>query len=124
MPYFKKDSQLDRVKFRPVTFLSVVSRIFEQQKLADLFKNIFHKTFLGTENIRVVLQHFSHLLKNGRKISTNTIGTITTDLSKAFDCLSHDLILEKQKFYGASDHVLLSPLRSSLSSRYQRAIKP
>ena len=100
----------------------MVSRIFEHQLLADLFKNIFHKTFLGTENIRVVLQHFSHLLNNGRKISTNTIGTITIDLSKAFDCLSHDLILEKLKFYGLSDHAL-SPLRSYPSSRYQRALK-
>ena len=81
MQYFKKDPQLDKVTLRPVTFLSVVSRIFEHQQLADLFKNIFHKTCLGTENIRVVLQHFSHLLNNGRKISTNTIGTITVDCS-------------------------------------------
>jgi len=122
VPYFKKDSQLDKVNFRPATFLSVVSRIFEHQQLADLFKNIFHRTCLGTENITVVLQHFSHLLNNGRKISTNTIGTITIDLSKAFDCLSHDRILEKQKFYGLRGHAL-SPLRSYLSSRYQRVIK-
>ena len=84
MPHLKKDSQLDKVKFRTVTVLSVVSRIFEHQQLADLFENIFHKTCLCSENITVVLQHFSHLLNNGRKISTNTIGTITTDLSKAF----------------------------------------
>lgn len=96
MPYFKKDSQLDKVKFRPVTFLSVVTRILEHQQLADLFKNVFHKTCLSTEFIRVVLQPFSHLLNNGRKTSTNTIGTITIDLSEAFDCLSHDLILENQ----------------------------
>ena len=31
---------------------------------------------------------------------------IAIDLRKAFDCLSHDLILEKLKFYGLSDHAL------------------
>ena len=30
----------------------------------------------------------------------NIISTIAIDLSKAFDYLSHDLILEKLKFYG------------------------
>jgi len=50
---------------------------------------------------------------------TNTIGTIAIDLRGAFDCLSHDLILEKLKLYGLSDHVLsLRP--SYLSSRSQR----
>ena len=30
----------------------------------------------------------------------NIISTVAIDLSKAFDYLSHDLILEKLKFYG------------------------
>ena len=40
----------------------------------------------------VVLQEFSLLL-----YSYSIIDTIVIDLSKAFDCLSHDLILEKLK---------------------------
>ena len=49
----------------------------------------------------------------------NIIGKNAIDLSKAFDCLSHGLILEKLKFYGLSDYAL-SLMRSYLSSRYQR----
>ena len=36
----------------------------------------------------------------------NIIGTIAIDLSKAFDCLSHDPILWILTFYGLSDRVL------------------
>ena len=47
------------------------------------------------------------------------IGAVAMDLSKAFDCLPHDLILEKLKFYGLNDKAV-ALLRSYLSSRYQR----
>ena len=46
-------------------------------------------------------------------------GAVAMDLSKAFDCLPHDLILEKLEFYGLSAKSI-SLLRSYLSSRYQR----
>ena len=36
----------------------------------------------------------------------NIIGKNAIDLSKAFDCLSHGLILEKLKFHGLSDNSL------------------
>ena len=49
----------------------------------------------------------------------NIIGTIAIDLSKAFDCLPYDWILEKLKFYGLNDHAL-SLMWSYLSSRHQR----
>ena len=41
------------------------------------------------------------------------------DLSKAFDCLPHDLILEKLKFYGM-DEKSLSLLNSYRTMRFQR----
>jgi len=47
------------------------------------------------------------------------IGAVAIDLSKAFDCLPHDLILEKLEFYGLGAKSI-SLLRSYLSSRYQR----
>ena len=47
------------------------------------------------------------------------IGAVAIDLSKAFDCLPHELLLEKLKFYGVSDNSV-ALLRSYLSCRYQR----
>ena len=45
------------------------------------------------------------------------IGAVVIDLSKAFDCLPHELILEKLKFYGLDDSSI-SFLRRYLSDRY------
>ena len=69
-------------------------------------------TCSGTENITIVLQHFSHLLIEQWEKDLdkhNITGMIAIDLSKAFECLSHNRILEKLKVLGLSEHAL-SPL--------------
>ena len=47
------------------------------------------------------------------------VGAILMDLSKAFDCLPHDLIIEKLKAYGVSDSSCRL-MASYLSNRTQR----
>ena len=47
------------------------------------------------------------------------IGTILMDLSKAYDCIQHDLLIAKLKAYGFSKKSLRF-LQSYLSGRYQR----
>ena len=46
-------------------------------------------------------------------------GALLTDLSKAFDCLPHDLIIAKFHAYGF-DKASLRLMHSYLSGRYQR----
>ena len=46
-------------------------------------------------------------------------GILLTDLSKAFDCISHDLLIAKFKAYGFS-YKSLSLIKNYLSNRYQR----
>ena len=46
-------------------------------------------------------------------------GILLTDLSKAFDCISHDLLIAKLKAYGFS-YKSLSLIKNYLSNRYQR----
>ena len=46
-------------------------------------------------------------------------GVLLTDLSKAFDCLSHDLLLAKLEAYGF-DYMSVKLLHSYLTDRRQR----
>ena len=46
-------------------------------------------------------------------------GAVLTDLSKAFDCLNHDLLIAKLGAYGVS-HDALKFIRSYLKERKQR----
>ena len=65
--------------------------------------------------------HLRRTTTTTKKNLTIWIGTVAIDLSKAFDCLPHDLMLEKLRFYGLSDQALLL-MRSYLSSCHQRVM--
>ena len=47
------------------------------------------------------------------------VGTILLDLSKAFDCMPHDLFIAKLEAYGFSESAM-KLLKSYLTNRYQR----
>ena len=62
-----------------------------------------------------------NLLKNWQKAldKSGVIGTVLMDLSKANDCLPHDLLIAKLSAYGFEDSAT-SLISDYLSKRYQR----
>lgn len=104
----KKNSTLDKGNYRLVSLLPVISKIFERAmytQLIEHFSNIFNP-LLGA--FRPVYGCSTTLLKVAedwkQALDENFyLCAVLRDLSKAFDCLPHDLLLLKCRHYDLSE---------------------
>ena len=108
----KKDDRLDKKNYRPISILNVFSKIFERFLLNQifLFLNKIQSVFLSAYRARYSCQHgLLRLIKGWRQcLDENKVaGAILMDLSKAFDCLPHDLLIAKLETYGIKKQSLL-----------------
>ena len=120
-PVFKKRT---REPEKPVNFLPVFSKIFERllsRQLSEFFDNILSKFQSGFRK-GYGTQHCLLLMLEIWKEATDNnkaFGALLTDLSKAFDCLSYDLLIAKLHAYG-TDIDSLNILQDCLNNRKQR----
>ena len=121
-PVFKKEDPFDKSNYRPVSILPLLSEVYEKVIYNQLsyysetfLNNIlcgFQKTHNTQNALFKLLQSWQQVLDNG-----GFIGTILMDLSKAYDCILHNLLIAKLECYGAdkaSLRLLLDYLTSSL----------
>ena len=124
IPIFKKGDRASSENYRPISILPTFSKIFEKilfDQINAFFQNKFSKFLCGfrkgfstqTSLIRLLHKWQQSLDKKG------IIGTVLIDLSKAYDCIQHNLLLAKLKAYGFSKKSI-SLLKSYLSKRKQR----
>ena len=123
-PVFKKDSRTEKTNYRPVSILPSLSKIYERliyNQLSKFFENIlskfqcgFRKGFSAQDCLLVMIEKWKRVLGNG-----GICGALLTDLSKAFDCIPHDLLLAKLHAYRL-DSKSLKLLSNYLSNRKQR----
>lgn len=107
IPIYKKDSHNHMSNYRPISILPVFSKLLEKIVAKRLL------SFLDKHNI---LTNFQHGFRPGKSTDTasaemldkvynsldrghDTLG-IFFDLSKAFDCVDHRLLIEKMNHYG------------------------
>ena len=125
IPIFKKDSKKLIKNYRPISVLPVISKIFEManhEQLSDYFttNSLFCKQQYGfmknASTELAALELIDRLLNqlNAQKIPTN----LYLDLSKAFDSINHDILLDKLRYYGVTDGSI-QLLKSYLSNRKQ-----
>ena len=121
---FKKGARSSENNYRPVSILPILSKLFEQlisKQLSELFESILSRFQCGFRK-RCGAQHSLLMMLETWKEATDNnkaFGALLTDLSKAFDCLSHDLLIAKLHAYGL-DLASLKILQDYLTNRKQR----
>ena len=122
----KKDSKSAKNNYRPVSILSNTSKLYERimfKQMSEYFENSFFSKYQCGFRKSFSAQHCLISMLEKWKSATDNIksfGAFLTDLSKAFDCLSHNLLIAKLNAYGFS----MSGLRfvdSYHKNRMQRA---
>ena len=122
--YKRKGSKSDKGNFRPVSILPVLSKIYEKamhDQISTHFNNIlsnrqfgYRKGFSTQTPVLVMTELWKKATDEKKKFAALLI-----DLSKAFDCISHDLLIAKLEAYGFEKSAL-DLVAAYLSNRKQR----
>ena len=123
-PVFKKDSRTDKKNYRPIGILPKVSKIYERcinKQLEEYFQALLSKYQCGFRKGYSVINALLPMIEKWRKslYPGGAFGTLLIDLSKAFDCLAHELLIAKLHAYRV-DIPSLKLLHSYLTKRKRK----
>ena len=124
IPLYKKKDPLNKENYRPVSILPTISKIFERSmhnQLSSFMDNHFNPFLAAFRKGFGCQSTLLRLLEDWRKALDNheSAAAILMDLSKAFDCLPHGLLIAKLRAYGLSKGAV-GLLESYLSDRSQQ----
>ena len=105
IPVCKKNNKCKKENYRPVSIFSNVFKIYEKlmyNQLYDYFDDIlfpsqcgFQKGYSAQHCFLVMTEKFKEAIDRG-----NEFAALLTDLSTAFDCRNHSLLIAKLYNYG------------------------
>ena len=112
-PIYKKGNKELCENYRPISLLPALSKILEKVMLKQINQyfttnNLYYNSQYGfrkkhsTEH--ALIEFTDHIITSLDKNETPT--SIFIDLTKAFDCLDHDILLHKLRHYGLDDKAL------------------
>ena len=123
-PIFKAIDSTLKKNYRPVSVLPTASKVFErimQKQIKDYIDQYLSEFLCGYRkgyNTQHALIYLIEKWKNTLD-KQGYAGAVLMDLSKAFDCLNHDLLIAKLHAYGFSK-TSLQMILSYLKNRWQR----
>ena len=123
-PIHKKGDVTDKGNYRPISLLPAMSKVFERilfDQINTHFSNIFSPFLCGFRSGHSTQHAILNILLKWQKCldEKGIVGTVLMDLSKAYDCLSHELLIAKLAAYGFSKKSLRL-VYSFLKGRKQR----
>ena len=110
---------------RAISILPTLSKIYEKvlyQQIYEYFNNIFSKYQSGFRKGHSTQHCLLFMMERIKKALDQGLctGILLTDLSKAFDCISHDLLIAKFKAYGFSNLLALSKIILAIDTKEQK----
>ena len=123
-PIFKLGDSFLKKNFRPISVLSAISKIFERlmsKQICPFAYRHLSNLLCGFRNGQSAEHGLFRLTEMCLKAlaGKKVVGMVLMDLSKAYDCLPHDLLIAKLAAYGFGQHSLLL-IHSYLSNRKLR----
>ena len=105
LPIYKKESRSDKNKYRPVSILNGFSNIYERftndkllshaNDILSDFVSAYRSKYSSNHMILRLIEEWKEKLDKGF-----FAGAVLMDLSKAFDCIPHDLLIAKLNAHG------------------------
>ena len=123
-PVFKKGVRTSVSNYRPISILSNLSKVFERfmhKQISEYFERFLSKFQCGFRKNHSAQNCLVYMLEKFKEAldKKKNFGALLTDLSKAFDCISHDLLIAKLHAYGF-DYKSLNLIYNYLHNRKQR----
>ena len=125
-PVFKKNDPTDKSNYRPISLLSVPTKILESRIYDTVLKHVTEWDLLTEKQWAYRKSHSTELLlvhlkeSWGQAVDNNLlVATDFVDFRQAFDCVSHSTLLHKLKIKFGIEGNLLSWLTDYLHHRTQ-----
>ena len=109
VPVHKKDCTLTNTNYRPITILTVLSKVFKKlvhSRLASHFEDVYHNNVFAYRDYHLCDTAILSLTEQFKIDNHKVISLVSMDLSRAFDTLPQDLIVKKLEDYGRDSKVI------------------